>query len=377
MRVLVIPSWYPSGADKLMGIYHKEYTEALNKYGVEADMLYIDRQRLSKPIKYLFMKKEEIEEEVNYKVYKYRMLNLSPISYDWQMKNYVKRLEKGFKKYLKNNPKPDVLHAQVTVPAGYAVCVLGKKYNIPVVVTEHCGTFEKFFENEKYRKYGMYVLENSTFTTVSNYMKKEILKYTDKCDVIANQVNVELFKNDRKREVGETFKLVMACALREGKRLDIAFKAIKKLTDEGLKIHLDVIGDGFYEEIFKKSMVDEGVEAYVEFLGRKSKKEIAERFLDEDALLISSEFESFAIPGVEALASGMPVISTECCGPSEFVDEKCGELCRVNDYEDMARAIKKVYENYTSYKREYMESVAERFSEVNVIAKAKEIYESL
>lgn len=377
MRVLVIPSWYPSGADKLMGIYHKEYTEALNKYGVDADMLFIDRQRLSKPIKYLFMKKEEIEEEVNYKVYKYRMLNLSPISYDLQMKNYVKRLEKGFKKYLKNNPKPDVLHAQVTVPAGYAVCVLGKKYNIPVVVTEHCGTFEKFFENEKYRKYGMYVLENSNFTTVSNYMKKEILKYTDKCDVIANQVNVELFKNEKKREVGETFKLVMACALREGKRLDIAFKAIKKLTDEGLKIHLDVIGDGFYEDIFKKSMVDEGVEAYVEFLGRKSKKEIAERFLDEDALLISSEFESFAIPGVEALASGMPVISTECCGPSEFVDEKCGELCRVNDYEDMARAIKKVYENYPSYKREYMESVAERFSEANVIAKAKEIYESL
>ena len=57
MKVLVIPTWYPSGADKLMGLYHKEYTEALCKFGVEANMLFIDRQRLSQPFKYLLMKK--------------------------------------------------------------------------------------------------------------------------------------------------------------------------------------------------------------------------------------------------------------------------------------------------------------------------------
>ena len=31
MKVLVIPTWYPSGEDKLMGAYHKDFTEALNK----------------------------------------------------------------------------------------------------------------------------------------------------------------------------------------------------------------------------------------------------------------------------------------------------------------------------------------------------------
>ena len=42
MRVLVIPTWYPSGEDKLMGIYHKEFTSALNKNGIPADILFID-----------------------------------------------------------------------------------------------------------------------------------------------------------------------------------------------------------------------------------------------------------------------------------------------------------------------------------------------
>ena len=63
MKVLVIPTWYPSGEDKLMGAYHKDFTEALNKNNIEADMLYISRQRLSKPFKYFFMKKRELKKK--------------------------------------------------------------------------------------------------------------------------------------------------------------------------------------------------------------------------------------------------------------------------------------------------------------------------
>jgi len=69
MKVLVIPSWYPNGEDKLMGIYHKEFTYALNTSGIDADMLFIERERISKPLNYLFMKKKEITNEKNYKVY--------------------------------------------------------------------------------------------------------------------------------------------------------------------------------------------------------------------------------------------------------------------------------------------------------------------
>jgi len=377
MRVLVIPTWYPSGEDKLMGLYHKEFTSALNKYGIDANMLFIDRQRLSKPFKYLCMKKKEIDEESNYKVFKYRMLNLGPINFDLQVKSYVKKLDRAFKDYLKKNPKPDILHAQVTVPAGYAACVVGKKYGIPVVVTEHGVNLERFFKNEQFKEYTKFVMENSTYSTVSNYMRDIVLKYYDKCEVIPNQVNTKLFKNDQKREITGTFKLVMVCALREGKRLDIAFKAIRKLIDDGVDLHLDIIGDGFYMDIYKKASRDEGVEDYVTFLGQKSKEEIAKLLCDEHALLISSELESFAIPGVEALASGMPVITTDCLGPSEFVDIKCGAICKVNDPDDMARAIAKVRDDYRSFAKDYMEEVARRFSEESVVMKSKEVYEKL
>ena len=374
MRVLIIPTWYPSGGDGLMGIYHKEYAESLNKYGIEADVLFINRYGISKSLEYIFTKRKRVIEETNFKTYVYKMFDNKRKTFDNNLNNYIKCLDESLRDYLKMNPKPDVLHAMVTVPAGYAACIVGKNYNIPVVVTEHGGALERFFNRSDLSKYGKYVLENSTYSTVSNYMKDIVLKYTKECYVIPNQINTDIFKNDIERKVDKTFRLISVCALREGKKLDIAFKAIKQLVEKGIDIHYDIVGDGYYENEFKKSCHNEGVDDYVTFLGRLTKREIAELFKSEHALLISSDLESFGIPGVEAMASGMPVISTDCLGPTEYIDSKSGIICKVNDPKDMAKAIEKLIKNYSNYDKKYLENRASKFSEKSVVDIAKKIY---
>lgn len=375
MRVLIIPTWYPSGEDKLMGIYHKEFTHALNKYGIDANMLYVEKERLSKPFSYIFMKKKAIIKEDNYSVHIYRMLNVEPINKIWQTKRNIKKIEKSYKDYLKTNPKPDVIHAMCTYPIGYAACLIGKKYNIPVVVTEHGGGIDRFFKKEELKQYGDYVFKNSIFSTVSSYMQDIVKKHGYECYVLPNQVDTSIYKNNLNREVKGTFRLVMVCAIRQAKRLDMAFKAIHKLINEGMDIHLDIIGDGFYENIYKQKCTEEGMEEYVSFLGRKNKEGIAKIFLSEHALLISSELESFAIPGIEALASGLPVISTACGGPKDFITDKTGVLTKVNDIDDIAKGIKKVYKNYNKYKKEDLEKMAKCFDEKKIVRVAKELYE--
>ncbi len=374
MKVLIIPTWYPNGEDKLMGIYHKEFTYALNNYGIKANMLFIDRQRLSNPFKYLFMKKEEIDKEINYNVYIYKLLNLSPISFKLGINRYVKKLDYAFRDYLNHNEKPDLIHAHVTVPAGYAACVIGKKYNIPVIVTEHCSYLERFYKNESLKEYSNFVLKNSTYSTVSKYMKNIVLKYTDECYIIPNLVDTIPFNNNIVRKKDNVFKLVSVCALREGKRLDIAFKAIKKLKEKNIKIHLDVIGDGFYENYYKQICNELNLNKEITFLGRKNKFEIAEILKKENALLISSEIESFGIPGIEAMASGLPIISTDCLGPVEYINSKVGVICKVNDVDDMSDKIKYLIDHYEKYNSEYIKKEANKYSKEEVIKNTIKLY---
>lgn len=378
MKVLVVPTWYPTGEDKLMGNYHKEFTEALNEFGVEANMLFIDRQRLSKPFKYFFSNKKELEQEENYRVYKYKMLNWAPISFKIQQKMYLNKLKKAYKNYVKIEGKPDIIHAHVTVPAGYAACKLGKKYNIPVIVTEHCAKLERFFEDGQFKKYGEFVLKNSQYSTVSNYMKKYMQQHTDNCIVLPNLVDTSIFNNNKKRRLEKTFRLVSVCALRDGKKIDNIFMAMSNMIKKGNKnIHLDVVGDGFFEDYYKQQCKDLKLERYVSFLGRKTKEEISEILIKEHALIISSEIESFAIPGIEALASGIPVISTKCLGPEEYINNKCGALCEVNDIPSLVSAIEKVQKNYDKYDPKYLKSVAKKFSKEEIIPNAIKIYNKL
>ncbi len=377
MNILVIPCWFPNGTDKLIGVYHKEFCEALGaRENINVNMLYIDRQGLKNAPKYLFMKKKEVIKEHNYDVYMTKMIDIQKISFDAQMKRYSKVLEKAFKEYLKDNPKPDVIHAQVTIPSGYAACLIGKKYNIPVVVTEHATYYKRFFEDAS-KKYGDYVLENAYFTTVSSFMAKEIAKHKVKCSVLPNLVDTEIFKKEHK--IPEGLRIVTASALRQGKRIDDTIMALKKIKEiePDIDAKLTIIGDGFLEDYYKNKCHELEMDKDVDFVGRKTKKEIADIFQNQTLLVLASDNETFAIPGVEALASGMPVVSTKCFGPEEYIDNKCGKLVDIGDTDSLAKAILDVYHNIDKYDIKYLREVADRYSAKSVTDKAIKIYQDL
>lgn len=375
MNVLIIPSWYPSGADRLMGIYHKDFAKALAKRkDINVNMLFVDRQMLSHPIKYVFMKKKEFIKEENYNIYIKKMLDVKKINEDLQIRNYVKVLDKAFKEYLKVNEKPDVIQAMVSIPAGYAACKLGEKYNIPVVITEHASYFKTFFEG-KNKKYGDYILEHAKFSTVSNFMAKYIKDLGYECEVIPNLVDVETFKVKRKKVKG--IRLVIVSAFRKGKRLDDAIEALKILVEEKkLDARLTIIGEGM-DNYYQNRCHELKMDKYVDFLGRKTKSEIREILKEHNILLITSQMETFAIPGIEGLASGMPVVATKCLGPEEYIDDKCGRLVEIGNIEEMAQAIIEVYGALDTFNQDYLISVADKYSEKNVIDKIINVYKDV
>ena len=94
LHVLVIPTWYPNGEDKLIGVYHKLFSTALAEYGVKTNMLYVDRQGLSSLPKYPTMQKLYEESNIGYVTYCRRMLDISKFSADAQLNAYCRTVEK-------------------------------------------------------------------------------------------------------------------------------------------------------------------------------------------------------------------------------------------------------------------------------------------
>ena len=377
LKVLIIPTWYPSQYDALMGIYHIHFAAALNSTGkARADLLHIQRCRLRKPLSYLFEKKyfEQTREGVN--AYIYRMLNVAPVSFEWQLRRYVKKLDRAFCSYVERFGKPDILNPQVVVPAGYAALKLGEKYGIPVVMSEH-GFFGTAMADAR-KPYAEYTLKNCVCTTVSANQLPLYAQFGCDCRLLPDTVDCAAYSGVEKQpDADGTLRLTTVCALREGKRVDDIAAALKLLLQGGQVKRgvLNIVGDGFIEQQYRDAVERMGMSQHVRFLGRMQPQEIARVFAKTDIYVCSSERESFYIPALDALAAGLPVVSTRCGGPQDYLDEGCGSLCNVGDPQDMARAVTEVWQKIESFDIKHLKSAAQRYSRENVAAGALETFE--
>lgn len=380
LHILVVSTWYPHRNDKLIGIYHKHFCAALAKTGVKVNMLHIDRYGISNFWRYPFMKKSYQVQEEGYTTYFKRMLNMRRISFSLQTELYAKRLEKLYYEYEKIHGKPDVLHAQVTVPAGYAACVLGKKIGVPVVITEHASYFERFMTGNE-GKFAKFAIDNaSCISCVGKYMQDIYdRKYNIRAELLPNIVNCSVYHREKQKKADGKLRFVTISALRDGKRIDFAVDALRRLrqTDAIGPFVYTIVGDGYWADRYKSATAEMGMDDCVEFVGRKTTEEIAEILSFSDALLIPSEVETFSIPAVEALAAGVPVVSTRCGGPEGYLHPGCAELCDLNDPQDMADAILRLVNRLEQLNESEIRKTAKQFDWESVANRAIAIYEQV
>jgi len=83
-----------------------------------------------------------------------------------------------------------------------------------------------------------------------------------------------------------------------------------------------------------------GIAEHVRLLGPKHGDELAELYRNASLFVLSSDEEGLAIVILEAMASGLPVVSTDCGGPATAVSRnKTGLLTPVGDANALAAAM--------------------------------------
>ncbi|WP_417448404.1 glycosyltransferase [Idiomarina abyssalis] len=155
--------------------------------------------------------------------------------------------------------------------------------------------------------------------------------------VIDDYVNIS--KRNPSAEVRKV-RLVAAGRLTEAKNYPLMLDAMKRLSE----IHpgqytLDIYGDGDLEGELKEYARKLDVSNVVTFKGFVT--DFKSRLSAFDIFIFTSDWEGFGNVLVEALCSGIPVISTDCpSGPREILaDGKFGRLVPVNDVRALCEAV--------------------------------------
>lgn len=121
------------------------------------------------------------------------------------------------------------------------------------------------------------------------------------------------------------------------------------MRHKGYDAKLILIGDGVDKELIEKEVENLGISRYVFMPGFKDNP--YKYIRNSSVFVLSSKNEGFPTVLIEALACGVPVVSTDCIsGPREILDNgKYGKLVPVGDAEKMAKAIIETLEDeYTS-----------------------------
>ena len=132
------------------------------------------------------------------------------------------------------------------------------------------------------------------------------------------------------------------------KGLDFSLKALYLLKKEFPKIHLIVIGtikeNGHTSRLIEKLKLKENVT----FKSNLTKEDIAKEYSKSSISIVSSLYEGFGYPVIEAMSCAIPLIATNVASIPELVGSYV-TLIKPKDEEILSKSIKKIFLDYKNF----------------------------
>jgi len=159
-------------------------------------------------------------------------------------------------------------------------------------------------------------------------------------------------------------------------------QAVQQLVQSGMDVHYTIIAAGKIPEDLLFQVSQLGLQDYITFKPGLPQTTLFECLQMYDALLLPSLSEGIANVVLEAMAIGVPVISSNCGGMAEVViPDKTGWLVPVRDAKAIADAVINCMEVAEGAKRimiqQAFEYVNKRYHEKHSIAQMLQLYEGL
>ena len=256
----------------------------------------------------------------------------------------------------------DLLHVHYAIPhasAAYMAKQIVKQKNgrnIPVITTLHGTDITLVGKDKTYEPVVTFSInESDAITAVSQNLKDETYRsfaITKEIDVIYNFVDVNRFNKkpiDAFRKViapnGEKI-IIHASNFRKVKRIDDVVKIFSAIRKE-MPAKLLMVGDGPERHAAEDLARELGIEDDIRFLGKQEQME--DILAVSDVFLLPSEYESFGLAALEAMAARTVVISTNAGGLAEInIQGVTGFMSTVGDVASMSTNAINLLKNETA-----------------------------
>ncbi len=280
----------------------------------------------------------------------------------------------------------DLIHGHFSYPDGCAAVRLGRRFNVPVIITEHV-PWGAWMDNSAMvlRQAIRAVRECTLLVAVSASVRDSILRVVsapERMRVIPNAVDGTIFALPTKEQRLVDNQIIFVGAIRPVKGVDVLLRATRLLVESGREVSLLLVGESFFKnyereyDLIRRMTHELDLEARVQFVGKRRPPELVRCIQESAVLVLPSRAESFGMVLVEALACGTPVVATRCGGPEDIVNEKVGILVPPEDPQALAAGIAQVLDRRSNYVPEALRSYAlQHFGLDSVGHRLKTVYD--
>ena len=183
----------------------------------------------------------------------------------------------------------------------------------------------------------------SALVACSKGLKARALQFlpSAQIQVIPNGVDLQRFYPAEAGKDSGGLRLLTVGRLSMTKRLPLLLEMVEVLRGEGGKTHLTVVGGGALEAELRRFLAELNLRDAVTLLGRREGSEMPEIYRQHDVFVSASMQEGMSNAMLEAMASGLPIVTTRCEGVDELIADN-GIVVYDSRPEALAAAIRRL-----------------------------------
>jgi teichuronic acid biosynthesis glycosyltransferase TuaC len=250
-----------------------------------------------------------------------------------------------FARYIAEVGTPDLVHAHCMLNAGVVALAIKRRHGIPFIVTEQNTSFAQ-----------------GTLRWWERDLVRRVIAGADKCIAVSPETAQLLegqYPGSRwsylPNPLGEAFLAASAAPIERGSTDPFVFLSVARMSPEKgfgrlieafaeafhgqAGVRLELAGDGPIRDELGRLCTERGIADQVDFLGSLSSAQVRAAMEAADVFVLASDFETFGVVVIEALACGRPVIATASGGPDHMVSPKNGLLIPTRDRDALRDAL--------------------------------------